>query len=156
MIVSPRDTWTIAGWRLDDQNIAEFVFTNPEDSIESQATGGNKNAGIFGFAVYTEYQPEWRGQNSGQSRGSVSRGAGQMRGAHQESVSMGADLGTGMGDVRADQVGRTTFQRAQMQPEIITIQYRSHGWLVRNNIIAPEEPQAFPGKGTGYGNYLNR
>lgn len=157
MIVGPRDTWTIAGWRLNNDEIGEFFFTDPTASIERQATGGNKNAGIFGFAVYTEQQPEWRSQNPGPMRGSVSRGAGQMRGSHQESVSMGADLGTGMGAVKSDRVGVTTFQRAQSQPlEVITIQYRSYEWLVRNNVIVPDEPNAFPGTGTGYGNYLNR
>ncbi len=149
MIVSPRDTWTIRGWRLNDHNVADFVFTDPTSSVENMATGQNPNAGVFGFAVYTEkYSEPVVFRSLGATRG----GSPQTMGGTFESVK-GADLGTGMGNVQSDQVGRTSFTRSGQPPEVITIQYRSIQWLQRNGITIPDEPNAFPGGETGYNKY---
>lgn len=150
MIISAYGSYRFAGWRIDDNNSAEFVFTDPAQSVAQMATGQSSNAGVFGFAIYTERrieQPVYRTyvQNTGYEP--------LMRGL-SKGVDAG-DMGTGIGDVRADQVGRTSFVRAQNRPaEIVTIQYRSYEWLERNGIIAPDEPNAFPGAQTGYAQYV--
>jgi len=149
MIISGHGTWTITGWRIDDNNTAEFVFTEPSASLEPMATGGNVNAGVFGFAVYKEREI-YSTRISYTSNHTYDLYAGER----PKSLSRSADMGTGIGDIRHDSVGHTTFNRADSTPEIITIQYRSREWLERNGIIAPDEPNAFPGIGTGYQQYI--
>lgn len=154
IIIGPHDVWTITGWRIDDNNTGQFVFSDPTQSVEQMATGTHRNAGVFGFALYAEYvQPVYRGD--------VYRGGGTMRGGGQFlGVSKGGqesfspDMGTRMGDIQHDAVGRTTFNRASSEPvEVLTIHYRSRDWLERYGIIVPDEPQAFPGSQTGYSKY---
>jgi len=153
MIIPAYGSYQFAGWRIDDNNSAAFVFTDPTESVAQMATGQASNAGVFGFAVYTERrieQPVYRThvQNTGYEP--LTRSGPQSKGLE----GLG-DMGTGIGDVRADHVERTSFIRAQSRPaEIVTIQYRSHEWLERNGIIAPDEPNAFPGAQTGYAQYL--
>jgi hypothetical protein len=148
MIIAGYGMWTITGWRLDDERTAEFVFTEPGTSVTQMATGSAANAGVFGFAVYTERrvyeQPVYRSANYSTDELLMPQG-----------LSLSADMGTGIGDVRHDSVGHTTFMRAQASPsEIITIQYRSREWLEQAGIIAPDEPSAFPGNTTGYQQYI--
>ncbi len=150
MIINAYGSYRFAGWRIDDNNSAAFVFTDPAESVAQMATGQACNAGVFGFAVYTEQQIKW----AEHVYASSSYGAPLMRGAVSKGMDTG-DMGTGIGDVRADHVGRTSFVRAQNRPaEIVTIQYRSLEWLERNGILTPDEPNAFPGAQTGYAQYL--
>lgn len=147
MVVGPYDVWCITGWRIDDNTTAEFVFTDPSQSVEHMVTGQNKNAGVFGFALFHEYvvqQSAFRGATRG--------GGGVTRGSSLESYS--GDMGTGIGSVQTDRVGKTTFIRLNSEPEVLTIQYRSREWLERTGIIISDEPQAFPGSQTGYGSLI--
>ncbi len=147
MVVGPNDVWRVTGWRIDENTTAEFVFTDPSQSVENMVTGQNINAGVFGFALFHEYvvqQSAFRGATRGS--GEVMRGGGPKN--------YGGDMGTGIGDVQSDRVGKTTFIRLSSEPEVLTIQYRSREWLERNGIIVPDEPKAFPGSQTGYGSLL--
>ncbi len=150
MIISPHDVWTITGWRIDDNNTGQFVFSDPTQSVEQIATGAHRNTGIFGFALYAEYvQPVYRGGTYRGGGGSL----GVPKGALESAGS--GDMGTRMGDIQLDTVGRTNFNRASSEPaEVLTVQYRSRDWLERYGIIVPDEPQAFPGSQTGYGAYI--
>lgn len=149
MIIQPHATWNVTGWRLDDEHTAEFKFTDPEQAVATQATGSERNTGVIGVAVYQEYivpPPTYeanrpRGEQESFSLGPTAKGA--------------SDTGTGMGRVKHDAVGRTTFNRRTSHPaEIFTIQYRSRGWLMLNGIIQPtSDPNPFPGGDTGYSKY---
>jgi hypothetical protein len=61
-------------------------------------------------------------------------------------------LGTGIGEVQEDPVGRTTFER-DGEPDILTIGYDRIQALDAMGITGPPGPQAFPGSGTGYERY---
>lgn len=153
MIVGGHSVWSNGGWRIDDNQIAQFVFTEPGASVAQQATGQALNAGVFGFAVYTEqrrfeqpiYTSSYVADSYSNTNESVAKGLSARVG----------DMGTGIGDVRHDAVGRTEFVRAGARPaEVLTIQYRSQEWLERYGILTLDEPNAFPGGGTGYSQYL--
>lgn len=174
MIINPYMTYTFRGWRLSDSESAPFIFTDPIRSVERMATGQNSNAGVIGFAVYTAKRPDWqvtyRNAASGSEYGAPAAGASfsiprlsygadiAVASAGDETVFRSAptegDMGTGMGAPQEDRVSRVSFMRAHSTPEEeITIQYRSHEWLERHLIITPPEPNAWPGRGTGYEKY---
>jgi hypothetical protein len=65
----------------------------------------------------------------------------------------GGSLGTGMGALKTDRVGRTNFTRHGNTPDILVIGYDREEVLRAQGIIAPAEANAFPGAETGYQNY---
>lgn len=146
----------ITGWRISDQQTREFVFGDPARSIAAQATRGDtSNVGVIGFAVHRERPsfdlPVLRGDygSSGAMRGAT-KGGSDMFGSQ---VTRGGSLGTSMGALREDAVGRTQFIRSGGAPDILVIGYDTEEVLLAQGIIAPPEPNAFPGAGTGYEKY---
>ncbi len=143
------NTWRNFGWRIDDQTTRDFVFGSPDQSIAAQAAGDITNVGVIGIAAFVErtYVPlagELKGIGNAVVRSSF---------AVTDSA---ADLGTGMGQARADAVGTTQFTRRNPNtPDMqVQIQYRSRDWLVMEGILRPDLPNAWPGDSqTGYGKY---
>jgi len=63
-VVEPYSNITIPGWRLDNNNVAKFVFANPEESYAAQGDDPEaiNNVGIIGCAVFYEQEylnPYW-------------------------------------------------------------------------------------------------
>lgn len=55
MVISFGQTWMNRGWRIDQQTVKPFVFTqNVLDTIAVQATGSTANLGVIGVAVFEE------------------------------------------------------------------------------------------------------
>lgn len=172
MIVSPHSLWRNGGWRIDDDHVREFMFGSPSESIAAQATGSAGGVGVIGIAIFTEkpYRVTYSSYNSSWNKGASFRSSwsseSSVRGLSGQATASGdegqatsdyADLGTGMGDERADHVGRTTFERIGPIPHYtVEIQYRTHAWLVAHNIITEEYgyPSAWPGGTTGYQKYV--
>lgn len=163
MIVAPYRPWDNHGWRINDRETRDFVFSDPSAAIAAQATGSTQGVGVIGVAVFTEkrYQPLTRYDmpTLDSADWSVkSLASSSSRYAESQSL-VSADLGTGMGASREDVIGHTTFGRVSSIPAyMIEIQYRSHAWLVEQGIINTSSypsafPTAFPGDDTGYGKY---
>lgn len=189
MIVPSFSRWVNSGWRLNDSQVAEFVFGNPGGSVAAQATGDTVTVGVIGAAVFEEKQRSYTLTTSGIYR-DRSADWGRIKGPHYESEVMyggstsdsyfgsavtdsieethvsslsatsksaSPDLGVGMGAVKADHIGHTTFERASNAPAVVVeIQYRSRQWLLDNGVIAetPAFPTAFSDNPTGYAKYL--
>lgn len=169
-----QSTWRNTGWRIDDNHVRLFMFTDPSESIATQATGSQANVGVIGVAVYNEKSyprtysntvpsPWARPDRIRYDRIDVYTLAAEYSSsasfaadsAIPEAKSL-SDVGTGMGAEIESHVGHTSFERAQELPNgIIEIQYRTREWLVVNGIIKPSMPSAWPGEGdTGYGRYV--
>ncbi|OGD71214.1 hypothetical protein A3A84_02100 [Candidatus Collierbacteria bacterium RIFCSPLOWO2_01_FULL_50_23] len=140
MVIS--SPWEITGFRLNQVETAQFVFGGTAGSVVEQATGSTVNAGVIGLASYREFQ------QFNQREGPINYGLTRSKGGE------GADAGTHAGEARFDPVGTTTFRRATLRPvEMLEIQYRTRDWLVRNGIIASDDPSPWPGfrsNNTGY------
>lgn len=92
MIVNSGLTWRNKGWRLDDEHIAEFQFSDPESAVAS-AAGAPKSIGVIGFAIFKEKRA-YRSTNDSMMKGLRSRGAG------------GSGLLGGSGDLEASYSSR--------------------------------------------------
>jgi len=167
MVVPPYGAWSNHGWRLNDSEVADFIFADPSASIAAQATGSTAGTGVIGFAAYRElgrYTPPavsnpavsnmpFLGHVSARS---VSAAAVAAPGGASpdvvEDVATASALGTGMGALREDRVGRTSFTRSGT-PDVLVIGYDTEDRLRAQGILGPREPEAFPGAGTGYGKY---
>jgi hypothetical protein len=57
-VVNPYDTISIPGWKLDDQQAAEFFFSRSRDSYVNAIGGSTSNTGVIGAMVFTEYQDQ--------------------------------------------------------------------------------------------------
>lgn len=141
-----------SGWRISDQQTREFVFGSPEHSIAARATGSTSNVGIIGFAVHVEqrsfdYGSTFRGGGL-ESFGGTPKGGPVTRGATR-----GGSLGTGMGAIQEDSVGRTSFTRSHIDPDVLVIGYETEDVLREQGIFASAGPNAFPGVTTGYEKY---
>lgn len=142
MVVSAQDTWNNNGWRLNDKEIAEFKFSDPDKSM-AQAVGNPQNIGVIGIAVFNEahktmqsyYMTDFPSRCNPSRRG-LSLGMDEIS-------EKDADIGTGYGDIRQDTVGHTTFMRTASAPEtVIEIQYRTRKTLEKMGLLHAY-PQAF-------------
>ena len=52
-IIQPRETLTVDGFRKDNRTIQQFVFGSVDASLASKS-GGSRNVGVIGLAVYDE------------------------------------------------------------------------------------------------------
>lgn len=188
MIVPSYSTWKNSGWRLNDDKVATFLFSDTDQSIAAQVTGSTAQVGVIGIAVYEERQrftltsasssfpPPYTGSttfDSATAKGSgVYRASPTLTAAQHlagttvvsnfattsdslPSADMAPDLGMGIGAVKADHIGHTSFERATAAPALIVeIQYRSHAWLVANGVIGSSFPSAFSAGDTGYAQYV--
>jgi hypothetical protein len=53
-VVAPYSAITIPGWRINDEEIAKFVFTNKDGSYSAQIGDGTDNVGVIGCAFFYE------------------------------------------------------------------------------------------------------
>ncbi len=149
LVFGAQSSGAFTGWRMSDSGTCEFVFGEPEHSIAAQATDGDtSNVGVIGFAVHRERPPATipalhlgLGDTSSHLFGGATREASR------------GSLGTGMGAPVADVVGRTRFTRDGHTPDILVIGYDTESVLREMGVLAPAEPDAFPGVGTGYARY---
>jgi hypothetical protein len=167
MVLRAGDVWECKGWRVSDEQSREFLFGAPERSVAAAATGSVSNTGVIGFAVYREETWNYGGGYGGILRGAepvAVAAAGPGPGPASCSVrslsvtsttntataSPGGSLGTGIGDFQEDRVGRTEFRRASGEPDVLLVRYEAEDVLRAMGLLVPADPEAFPGKGTGY------
>jgi hypothetical protein len=161
LVFSSHSTGAFTGWRISDQRTREFIFGSPERSIAAQATGSTENVGVIGFAVYREKfsgygfgDEVYRGgglESFSATRGATKGGPATFGG--ESYATRGGSLGTSMGASQDDRVGRTTFTRDGVDPDVLVIGYETEQVLREQGVIAPAEANPFPGAQTGYAKY---
>lgn len=53
-VINPRGTLRIPGWRLDNENVAKFVFGDTAKGYSAQSGQGSTNSGVIGFMVFRQ------------------------------------------------------------------------------------------------------
>ena len=159
-VLEPGQSAEIDGWRKSMQRVAQFVFTEVDDSYAAR-TGRPDNIGVIGAAVFRERyvrpipppppiampRPY---ENAAKVRGEMSASdaaapAAQARSAEPQRI------GTGHGDSQWSPVNSTTFRRASSRPtEVVSVRYNDITALRRIGVIPqwrprPQRPQPFPG-----------
>ncbi|WP_297834132.1 hypothetical protein [Thermomonas sp.] len=159
-VLDPWETAEIAGWRKSLDDIAQFVFTDLQDSYAAR-TGRPDNVGVVGIAVFRErsYRPPLRqapiaGADAARARPapppSASAGTGDRRAMEAEAAPQ--QLGTGHGQREWSPIGQTEFTRASAQPaQVSQLRYDSTRALVALGVIPRRDwrrgdrrPDAFP------------
>lgn len=159
-VLGPWESTDIAGWRKSLDDIAQFVFTDLQDSYAAR-TGRPANVGVVGIAVFREkVQPlpypaapppvATREQaDNGLAKSSAPASAGRAL----ADAAQPQRIGTGHGAREWAPVGQTTFERASSRPDQIRqLRYEDAGTLLAMGVIprrdpayASRTPQAFPG-----------
>ena len=157
-VLNPWQTTDIHGWRKSADEVAQFVFTDPDRSYAGR-TGRPANIGVIGVAVFRE-----AGRVSWEAAPAVAdsadaRARPQARSSTTERVRVtgstapAPQLGTGHGQREPSRVRNTAFERDTAFPtQQVQVRYDSERNLVARGIIprsrAPvrDEPQAFPGQ----------
>jgi len=161
-VLSPGESFDILGWRKSQERVADFVFTNLEDSYAAR-TGRPDDVGVIGVAVFREaYVPppvslnEAPPTESNQAaRGSadsaaIEAPAARAKAGPQSSAPSAARpdtrLGTGHGPSESSRVLATSFERAQERPDqVIAIRYDRRERLVAMGVIPDGSvPRPFP------------
>ena len=174
-VFSPRQSYEIAGWRKNADEVAAFYFTALPDSYAAR-TDRPGNVGVIGVAVFREWTPprprpqpypramEGAGasaqdsmkseQRSDESPAAAESSAGNSqegdRAAPAAPMRQREKLGTGHGEREHSAVSFTDFRRATAHPsEVLTLYYDRYENLVARGIIpgAPQfaQPRPFPG-----------
>lgn len=147
------------GWRVSDSSTGVFLFGDPAASIA--ALGGHPaRIGAMGIAAWREEVPVRHMTKSYSGGGyggpEVMKGGPTMDSAPVAvaAASAGPGLGTGMGEVVHDPVGRTVFRPAGSSPDGLVIGYDTIENLTAMGIVRPADPDPWPGAGqTGYARY---
>jgi hypothetical protein len=128
-VVAAYQTVQIPGWRLSNQNAAEFYFSRSKDSYVSQIGGSVSNTGVIGAMVFEEQEispfntPSYLSPIGGLLTNTRSLQANLAMNnvpSYNSIVSKGAtpvqqDVGTGFGASTQFVTSYTTFVRANPQ-----------------------------------------
>lgn len=145
-IVDAFNSITIDGWRLSNNEVAEFYFSSPEDSYRKRKGMGN-NLGSIAIAVFREKekktyihwpsitypiddlpkpQKPWKEPNVG-SQYTFESGSIELSSMNQSncfyatsatSARAAQDLGTGFGETKRSEVTSVSFDR-EYQPDVV-------------------------------------
>jgi len=144
MALDAGSEYVFQGWRLDDGSVRRLVFWDDSaDTVAAQATGNRGGLGVIGLAAYLERLPV----TFATRRPFGSKGPGGSKGLGGSLG--GSDLGTAMGEVVEDPIGRTQFPRDDGDPATLAIGYATAGWI-ESHLLPQPEPFARPGSATGY------
>jgi hypothetical protein len=142
-VLSPLQSYAIAGWRKSLEETAAFYFTALPDSYAAR-TGRPDNVGVIGVALFRKKKAP---QPIAEPRAKVeSRSDAAGAPAAAEST-----IGTGHGRRETSYAQHVAFERASNAPaETVVLYYDSHANLVARGVIrdpvrvAPL-PRPFPG-----------
>lgn len=161
-VLGPYQSYDIAGWRKNSNEIAAFYFTNLGDSYAGR-TGRPANVGVIGLAVYREWQPprprplpapvprsdsfggltapsaaapaESARAEAADAASGESRAADSIAGAPYTRRAP-ERIGTGHGERERSDVTLVDFRRASSQPsEVLAIHYDTYANLAARGII---------------------
>ncbi|MGD9583268.1 MAG: hypothetical protein AB7V26_06310 [Lysobacterales bacterium] len=154
----------INGWRKSLDEVAQFVFSAPDESYAAR-TGRPQNVGVIGIAVYREEMvrphaevlqerrnPSKRGQAAdvgaaGRAETGVPASPAPALSAERERDARAAEqyseLGTGHGEREWSPVASTEFRRASASPEqIVELHYDTARHLAERGVIP--RPRSYP------------
>jgi hypothetical protein len=132
-VLAPGGRIDVPGWRLNDSEVAAFVFGGPSESYAAKM-GRPENIGVIGVAVYEEV----RHHSIMPTMSPYQFGGGTTR----------SGLGTGFGQKVGHQVAQTTFDRQPNPACVLTLYYndaehlRALGIPVGNTVAG--NPNPFP------------
>ncbi|MCC7485521.1 MAG: hypothetical protein IT529_11105 [Burkholderiales bacterium] len=165
-VLSPGQSFDIAGWRKSLDRVAAFYFTERANSYAAR-TGRPDNVGVIGVAVFRRKAepaaippsprpfgesrdrpaPEAGGAAPDSAPGAPGSDASRARAAPWPRLEQ--SLGTGHGRSTDSRVTYTRFERATVHPEeVVAIHYDSYENLLARGVIrAPRiaAPVPFPG-----------
>ncbi len=163
----------VNGWRKSLDEVAQFVFSAPDDSYAAR-TGRPQNVGVIGIAVYREapirprpevllerrYEskraPAANADSAGRAEAASPASPAPAMSAQRQRDALAAEqsseLGTGHGAREWSQVATTKFRRASASPEqIVELQYDTARHLAERGVIPRprnyprQAPRAFAG-----------
>lgn len=168
-IVNGYSSITIDGWRVSNDEVRKFFFTNPSNSY-AKRKGKGGNVGVIGVAVFREketiihYQNQVYGSGGSCGGQSNSVGAGwspqsainilscstttgsNFSGQSVRSVSQ--DVGTGFGESKTSQVVTTSFEEESSPDTVFELFYNSRKQLESMGVtfenVQYMVPRAFP------------
>ena len=166
-VLDPYESAEINGWRKSLNDVAQFVFTDLQDSYAAR-TGRPDNVGVVGIAVFRErrpippvYQPRaYEDAESRRDRAAMPAPppAAQAPSASASGRAMAAEaaprqLGTGHGEREWSPISETEFTRASSYPaQVSQLRYDSTRALIAMGVMPRRDwrddnrgPRAFPG-----------
>jgi len=99
----------IPGWRLDNNEVAKFVFAGAGESY-AEKRGSGENKGVIACAV-------WEKKTEFATKGRIDRACGQSQGI------AACNLGTGFGRAASHVVNETSFIPLTVEPGAIAVIY---------------------------------
>jgi hypothetical protein len=151
-VLAPWQTTEVTGWRKSLQEVAQFVFTDLQDSYAAR-TGRPDNIGVIGLAAFGERAPVLAGPPLYKSD-ARSESARAAAGAPEPRAEVAAPqrLGTGHGERAWAPVDHTQFVRAGSAPQQqLQLRYDTRAQLVAQGVLPRRghtpgayRPQAFP------------
>jgi len=147
-VVNANETADIPGWRLNDDKVAQFIFSEIDQSY-AHLMGKPENVGVIGCAVFAEKipfvlpsfkpwprevygpLPHFPGERRfGPDTRIKSRAFGATLGGEAESVTVGAcadavsqDVGTGFGEMADHRVTSVHFNREDQPTCVMVVRY---------------------------------
>lgn len=133
-IIPPNSSVDIKGWRLNNHEVAQFVFGSLPEGYASQ-TGKTGNEGVIGVALVLEEQIPM----------GIRYPAPGSCGEGMKGVTMGApQMATGFGDNIASQVRNAAFKRSSIVLSY-EVYYDSREGLQQRGIkVLDDKPNPFP------------
>jgi len=171
-VVNANETADIPGWRLNDDKVAQFIFSEIDQSY-AHLMGKPENVGVIGCAVFAEKglvfakfpepwqpHPHFPGERRfGPDTRIKSRAFGATLGGEAESATVGTcadavsqDVGTGFGEMADHRVTSVHFNREDQPACVMVVRYMGRENLTKIGIDlrAASKPQVavvqpFPG-----------
>lgn len=171
-IIEGHSSLTVDGWRVSDQEVRQFYFTDPDDSYANKTKNGD-NLGVIGVAVYREKDkpqitytyPTMDIEGSGGTK--MPRPPIFFNGTSMDNAELScssnnvlrdagfspqsAELGTGWGESKKSEVITEEFEREDVCDAEFVIYYNTRRALEKQGIDFSKKvqyvaPQAFPGQ----------
>jgi hypothetical protein len=153
-VLSPWESFDILGWRKSQERVADFVFTDLENSYAAR-TGRPDDVGVIGVAVFREAvqappPPPSSGRDEAPSERATEAAplappaAGAI--APLDRRLSEQRLGTGHGQSEVSRVQTVDFERAQDHPDqLVVIRYERRERLIAMGVIPiGTAPRPFP------------
>ena len=160
-IVTGYSTLDIPGWRLNNDQVAKFVFSGKTQAYAEQMQKGGQ-CGVIGFMIFEElvpptavYYPNFITCSTAPPQWSSNTSASveyQSSNQHTIRTADSFELGTGFGQAQQHSVSTATFRRKSTVPDAIMVMYYdSRRNLEKRGIIMTKQsqtnlqPNPFPG-----------
>lgn len=144
-VVGPRETISIPGWKLNNQEAAEFFFSRNRDSYVNAIGGTTTNTGVIGAMVFSEYQqPAQYDYYMARSYGG---------GTNLGQINQGAWAGSLLAESSSRRITAASVQAAAAAMPMNSIEVKTSGGIIGSAIqqsIATSSPVT-QDVGTGFG-----